>query len=757
MRLTLRTLLAYMDDILEPKDAQAIGKKIEESEFATGLLHRTREVMRRLRLAAPELSDTGAGLDANTVAEYLDNTLAGDRVPDFEKVCLESDIQLAEVASCHQILTLVLGEPAEVDPAGRERMYKLAGQAEAQTSSSGEAGQPTHAPRQKPTVPDYLRAPSKKRRFLPTIAALVLVGFFVVVILAALGQFEPGRPVARLLGISSTESSRPLARRSEVTDEAVETPSSEEEFGTADQPGEPASDSGVAEPGPSEQVQPPRGDSPSPATEAKPADRPGPQVPPAETAPPSVPPAEKPAPSVATSIPRETTPGTIAEKPVRPPELTPGPEPDESPPKATLPPDAEPPHEPSVKPDTAPKAKPAPVPQEPVGRLMSSSAVLLMFDADSASWTRVPAKGMLAPRHRLLVLPTYRPEIALATGITLQLLGGARMELLPTVDQQLPGVRVDYGRLVIMPLAEAGTRLQLEVGDRSGVITLGDVESRVAIEATRTPVPGVDPEKQPADLTIDLHAVSGRIAWQKSGDAQPVTMESPARLRLGEQPSRPVAAVQNVPEWIDSDTVGLLDRRASGTLEESLQVDRPVSLVLRELGDHRQREVRWLAARCLGHIGEFGPMVAVLNDPEQKAIWPDYIEHLKGALTRDPQVATQVRHAFEKEYGPEAADLLRLLWGFTEEGLRNGEAAMLVEYLDHETLAFRVLSYWNLKEITGMGLYYQPEFSEAKRRQSVQKWKERLASGEIWAKMSEGKPVGGDQKPESATPPKGGK
>src|SRR5438874_12906814 len=125
VRLTLRPLLAYLDDTLEAGEIKQIGQKVAESDAAQELVARIKQVTRRRRLTVPPDTGPDQAFDANRVAAYLDNDLSAEEVAELEKLCLDSDVHLAEAAACHQILTLVLGEPALIPPTARRRMYGL--------------------------------------------------------------------------------------------------------------------------------------------------------------------------------------------------------------------------------------------------------------------------------------------------------------------------------------------------------------------------------------------------------------------------------------------------------------------------------------------------------------------------------------------------------------------------------------------------------------------------------------------------------
>jgi hypothetical protein len=215
VRLTLRTLLAYLDDTLEPLEIKAIGQKVAESDTAQELIARIKQVTRRRRITTPPATGPNS-FDPNTVSDYLDNGLDGDQVAEVEKLCLESDVHLAEVASCHQILTLVLGEPAVVPPTAKERMYALVQGREAIPFRKAKAGAHASAPVSADTDADemfllglpFYRQGGWLRWALPLAAVLLFIVVGVALWQLISGEQQPASlpPVAQR---SNTETNAP--------------------------------------------------------------------------------------------------------------------------------------------------------------------------------------------------------------------------------------------------------------------------------------------------------------------------------------------------------------------------------------------------------------------------------------------------------------------------------------------------------------------------------------------------------------------
>ncbi|MEX0865814.1 MAG: hypothetical protein WD030_00555 [Pirellulales bacterium] len=742
MRLTLRNMLGYLNDILEPEDRSDLGKRIDESDYAKQLLHRTQEVTRRVRLASPPVIGQGSSHDANTVAEYLDHVLPTGQVQDFENRCLESDVYLGEVASCHYILTKVLSEPAHVDPALKTEFYRLIEDPSkpiAHVHAAHAAETPTNGERRKPEVPAYLREGRGSKVWLMA-ATVLLAAMIAGGVLFAMGPLNSEHPIAQLFVSEPAEPPTDAPDGPEAT-----TPPDIELGDPADATPPPTGAEEQADPAEEPELEQPTGVTPGeepPIEPTPPDDAPLEPTPPVDDAaddhgdedqaPDALPSDALPS----DALPSDTAPGEEA-----PGLVLPDPPGDQiarvDPPGDATPPTEPPPVKPTPA-DNDPVAAPAPTVPVPIGRLLSTDEVLLRYSAATDNYELLPGRAVLNTGDELLVLPTFRPMITVA-GVTMELDGGTRIKLESLDENENPEVAVLYGRAILMTVGRADASIKLILGDQSGVLRFGDADSRAAIEVRPWRPLGSDPRTTPASYAVDLYAASGDLRWEQL--AAPLPLRAPHRQNLSPHPDDNAEQATRIPAWIAARQVSALDRRAMPVVEQTLRADanpRPgapptdVRLRLIELTNIRKTEVRSLAFRSCALIGAYTPLVKAFDDVDHKANWDVAGYALRDALLSDRRAADEVLAALERFYPEHAERLYRMLWGYSPSGLTDrGEAKTLVELLNHPELEFRVLAFWNLHDITGMRLYYQPEARQAERESAILQWEKRLSSGEI--------------------------
>lgn len=694
MRLTLRTLLAYLDERLEPADAADIGHRIEESAVAMQVVNRIRDVTRRLRLGAPRLSGKQLGLDPNLVAEYLDNTLPAERIPEFEKVCLgagsEADAHLAEVASCHQVLALVLSSPATVDPACRQRMYRLgaaelAGAASPQPAAAAAVAEPRTL-----EVPEYLRPVASRWPWVAVPIAALILGLLAFAVSKSLRP----RGTGSLAQAPAAEQAPPVAPGDPPPRPAVAPEAQGDSEGPTEEIVEPVEIAGTG-------VLPPEGahdEAGQPADHAEALSE-APQEP-ADV--------QTPEPAAANPPPTEISgsPDGAAAADVRPA------------PAVILPP--------------ALSDMPAPVnqasPDAAIGRMVSDESELVaLWSERERAWIRVPSKQPLRAGDQLLSFPTFRPKFTLSSGVTIELNGAARVELLTNNGAGVPGLRVDFGRVTAMTAGKAGVELRLITAHGEGVATFVTADSAMGFEVRPTHIEGLDPAAEPDHVVAWLYVSQGTIGWQSGGDQ--AELDAPHVDQL--DGDRLLALDEAMPPWVlGQDRTTSLDNRARSIFASQVAIERPVDLGFKELAVDRRIEARSLAMRCLALQNEFEGLLAALGQLEMRSGWNNYIESLRFAMAAQPEAAQRVREALQRQRPGDAQRLYRLLWGFSREQLAKGEAQQLVNDLENESLDVRVLANWNVSRITGKS-FYQPEQTAKRRQSAVQRLRRMVDEGQF--------------------------
>lgn len=757
MRLTLRTMLAYLDGILDASDAEVLRKKIDDSDFASGLVNRIRGLMRRVRLGAPKLEGRGMGADPNTVAEYLDNVMASDLVPEFEKVCLESDVHLAEVASCHQILTLVLGGAAPIDAGLRERIYRLGMQQLASRDGNGNgtalvaarssdghevAERPSHEMaedaeisdfadvREEPTVtprslqeaPDYVQA-GERRVLWPLVTTLGFFFLLTIVALRAMGPLNATHPLYRFLA-KAGPNDETLAQARDDEPDRRESLASEKDLA-----GDTASvdqvDPRVAA---RARVTPPVKDDDLPPSERA-KGNPAPELSvPSDVASGDVA-GDSPefADSRSTSVPSESDPSLNSVPPPEPPNVVGPVNPEPARPDLVARP-GEPnatqvgadPVPPETKAGTEPKTLVA-------GRFISDAQLLGRMNEEGKGWSRLAPESLLQVGDQFLAFPAYRAQVLLVPGIKVTLAGPTRMQVLASDDEQVPAASIPFGRIVVNTDGKLNSAISLQLGDRRGTAVFPDADSAMAAEVMWYLPPGSNPQSVPAQQVITIYATRGNILWREL-DHDPVELTTgDVRVTVDQSPAEVYPTA--LPDWIEAKSVSPIDLRAARDLEQLITLDRPLELSLREKAEHRQAEVRALAIRCLTYLDVFEPCIQTFAQESQHSYWHQHFDAAQAAMARGDETAQLLQDACQKLRGNEGLTMVRLLRGFSSDDLRGGEAKQLVLLLEHKSLDIRVMALENLRRITSFTKLYRPEKPLDQQKRPLREWKEMVDAG----------------------------
>ena len=560
MRLTLRTLLAYLDDSLEPAETREIGGKIQESPVAQAMVSRIREVMRRRRLGAADLDGPGVGIDPNIVAQYLDNTLPPAEVGDVEKVFLESDQQLAEVAACHQILTIALGEPVDISKRSRERLYVLgpveAGQklhpAEPVHRGNGERTVPTPtrpaaavvtaaSPSFEETLPEYLRPKPWSGKILMVVGLMLLLAVWGVAVL------RDRQLMSALMGLRPERS----APADVAQNDAQPAPAAAGEDGTK-------TEVAVTEPTPSEPEANP--EEPVSAVVVEFDERPAEEL-------------------VLTEIEMPADAALVV---------------------AVVTPEAVEPMPPT---DNAPAAKPAMSAQ-----FVSQEGVLLQLHPSEKRWYVVPRLSALKLGTRLACPEPFESVLDFNQGaMRVTLLGGTVVDVLKPSDRESAALRLVSGRMVLQTQSKEKEneplRIGFAIGTRTGELEIAPADTLFGVEYLLAKPIGFEQPAPPESRLEGMYVLSGAVTWNPDGGEPRKAERGGVYLSLltDQMPLNFGPPISSVPVWLNP------QRRKSGAtlarwarqFEQEFEATQPIDSSMLALIRDPRSKISELAVRCL--------------------------------------------------------------------------------------------------------------------------------------------------------------
>ncbi|MCE3016861.1 MAG: hypothetical protein LW870_13465 [Pirellula sp.] len=752
MRLTLRTLLAYRDGVLEPKDATALEAKLRESSTARQISQRIDQSISNPRLAPIPLDAREFGFDANQISEYLDDTILAEHIPEMERRCLENNALLSEVGSCHMILSRAISQSIEIPDRLRSRIHSLPTSPASRPSrlrihrlgkdgktirfdkpstKSGVADDRSHDASAskleqvtKPSmrsssieprgagielneglghqVPEYLLG-SDRGRWKSIAMGAALLGALVAVGALAIGPIEQIREMLSLnqepIEDNATRESKESPRPPQIDKNSaavVDKPAAEKvnDSIAANAGGTAKSDAAVTP------------NATQPEIEKKPSndlDR-----------------------SASSPI-LSSTDGGKVDKAVENSEVLPSSEATKT--NAT-----------NRTNSTTARAELQWLPET-----ADSSAAVLFAERTNengeSTWAQSKPGSKFNPSARVVVPPFQRTELRIEPGIRCVIAGET---IIRAVDHNaMTTCYVPIGRLILFPTPDA-KQIVIDSSGFSLKIEFENLESICAVEigkrwkaASNDDIASGKITVQPFVQTIGVQGKT-RVTFIPASTNEPTAKASTEELDIGsvfamrDGKTSKHELSDKLPAWLPSSVENPIDQRASKSLQQALEksTESDVRSTLRDLVSSKLQETATLATRTLMLLDDYQGLVGNNSIFTRKGMFAHtskWLDRLPSHLAEDGQCDQLIKAIFQGNEA-RAGTLLRLLIPFTNDQLEAGGDKLLVEALSSSHADEKTLAICQLDAITGNPLGYHPDRPS---HDAILQWRKILSKGEI--------------------------
>jgi hypothetical protein len=310
-------------------------------------------------------------------------------------------------------------------------------------------------------------------------------------------------------------------------------------------------------------------------------------------------------------------------------------------------------------------------------------------------------------------------------------------------------VGLDRGRVVLSNQKETGAaRARLRVREAVWDLSLTEPGTSVAFELYSRWARGVPFSKRPnpknaPTATLMILLTRGALNLKHDGVEHAMTAPpGPALVQWDSVTGQDEAAqhLDSLPQWgraelketteiqqkkalLEKFRQSLASKGVDATLEEFLNSDDPLARKFAIYG--------FAALDKLPRLGQ------ALRETKHPDVWENGVIALRHWIGRAPGQDQILYHGLieKAHYKPvQAESVLELLHSFGDQQLAEPETYQgLIDYLDNDLLAIRVLAYWHLYRLApaGRDLGYNPLDGKEAREEAMAKWRKLIPPGHI--------------------------